>query len=88
MTIVYNVEDSRRCEVSAGTSNWGGYTIIIASTLQLVLSADFMYHWAKAMITSKPVMINIEVPCFFSKARSAMNLVCSDPRDIEVMVIF
>jgi len=47
--------------VSAGNFNWGGYTIIIASTLQLLLSADFMYHWAKAQIQGTPVMINLEV---------------------------
>jgi hypothetical protein len=47
--------------VSAGNFNWGGYTIIIASTLQLLLSADFMYHWAKAQITGKEVVINLEV---------------------------
>ena len=59
--------------MSAGTSNWGGYTIIIASTLQLVLSADFMYHWAKATIAGKPVEINIEVPCQLAKTRNGMT---------------
>merc|ERR1719359_265632 len=47
--------------VSAGTSNWGGYTIIVCSTIQLALSADFMYHYVKALLAGKPVVINIEV---------------------------
>lgn len=47
--------------VFAGHSNWGGYTIIVASTLQLVLSADFMYYYVKACIAGRPVVINIDV---------------------------
>jgi len=47
--------------VSAGTSNWGGYTIIVCSTIQLALSADFMYHYVKAAIAGRAVIINIEV---------------------------
>lgn len=48
-------------DVFAGHSNWGGYTIIAASTLQLVLSADFMYYWAKAVISGKEVVVHIDV---------------------------
>jgi uncharacterized protein with PQ loop repeat len=47
--------------VFAGHSNWGGYTIIAASTLQLALSADFMYYYLKATLAGRPVVINIDV---------------------------
>jgi len=47
--------------VTAGAFNWGGYTIIIASSLQLLLSADFMYHWVRATVQGKPVSIYLEV---------------------------
>lgn len=41
--------------VTAGNFNWGGYTIMIASTLQLLLSADFMCHYLKSRFFCKPM---------------------------------
>jgi len=39
--------------VSAGKFNWGGYMVMIASTAQVLISADFMYYYVKALLSGR-----------------------------------
>jgi len=41
--------------VSAGDFNWAGYLIIGMSTLQVLVSADFMYYFVKAFLAGRAV---------------------------------
>jgi len=39
--------------VSAGAFNWGGYLVMLASTAQVLISADFMYYYVKALLSGR-----------------------------------
>jgi len=45
--------------VTAGDFNWGGYLVMGMSTLQVLISADFMYYYVKAFMAGRAVQMPI-----------------------------
>jgi len=45
--------------VSAGKFNWGGYMVMLASTAQVLISADFMYYYVKALMSGRAMSMPV-----------------------------
>lgn len=44
---------------SEGTTNWGGYAIMFSYTAQVVMCADFAYHYVAAVIADRKMLLPV-----------------------------